>query len=227
MIHITGDTHGDLQGFRSRNLKQVKKGDYLIICGDFGFLWDNSPEEQKALKWLSKQKYNILFIHGTHDNLDMINSYNQMDFMGGQARVVAKNIFCLTNGHIFTIEGKNIFVYGGGESDDIDARMENDSWWLEELPTGEKSVEAINRLDSFQGDLDYVITHQAYPKIESALTGISERDHGLNTILNHISKNIKFDRWFFGKYHVDKTIPPKYVGVFNQVIPAYDKKKKQ
>lgn len=40
MIYLTGDTHGGMERFQSKEAKQLKKGDTLIICGDFGFIWD-------------------------------------------------------------------------------------------------------------------------------------------------------------------------------------------
>lgn len=46
MIYLTGDLHGDLERFKSKEMKKLKKGDTLIVCGDFGFLWDGSKKEQ-------------------------------------------------------------------------------------------------------------------------------------------------------------------------------------
>lgn len=48
MVYITGDTHGDLSFFRNPKLKKLKKGDTLIICGDFGFIWNNDEEIGRA-----------------------------------------------------------------------------------------------------------------------------------------------------------------------------------
>ena len=50
MILITGDTHGDLTRFGKRAVKKLKKNDALIICGDFGFIWDGSAAEKKRLQ---------------------------------------------------------------------------------------------------------------------------------------------------------------------------------
>ena len=50
MILITGDTHGDLTRFGKRAVKKLKKNDALIICGDFGFIWDGSAAEKKRQK---------------------------------------------------------------------------------------------------------------------------------------------------------------------------------
>lgn len=46
--------------------------------------------------------------------------------------------------------------------------------------------------------------------------------------LNALSKNVKFGYWFFGKYHQDKQIPPRYYAMFRNVIlaPGQEVKKK-
>lgn len=56
LIYVTGDTHGDERIFTERRLGHMKKDDVLIITGDFGFLWDNSKEELKKLKKLTKKE---------------------------------------------------------------------------------------------------------------------------------------------------------------------------
>ena len=48
MICITGDMHADFSRFKNKKLKRLKKGDYLIICGDFGFIWDGSKKEKST-----------------------------------------------------------------------------------------------------------------------------------------------------------------------------------
>ena len=72
MIYITGDTHGEFSRFKDSTTRKIKKGDTLIVCGDFGFIWDGSREEDRILKKLSKKKYNICFVDGTHENFEML-----------------------------------------------------------------------------------------------------------------------------------------------------------
>lgn len=50
MIYVTGDVHADLGRFKGKAAKKLKKGDTLIVCGDFGFVWDGSKKEQRVLK---------------------------------------------------------------------------------------------------------------------------------------------------------------------------------
>ena len=55
MIYITGDTHGDLSHFKDPKLKRLGEKDIVIVCGDFGFLWNpNDPKEKRNLEWLKQ-----------------------------------------------------------------------------------------------------------------------------------------------------------------------------
>ena len=43
MIYATGDTHGNFQRFAPEHFPEqagMTKEDYMIICGDFGGVWD-------------------------------------------------------------------------------------------------------------------------------------------------------------------------------------------
>lgn len=72
MIYVTGDLHGDPARLSDKALRRLKKGDTLLVCGDFGFVWDGSPAELKLRRKIGKQKYTTIFVApGTHDNLPM------------------------------------------------------------------------------------------------------------------------------------------------------------
>ena len=63
MIYVTGDCHGDFSRFEEEIFLNLTKDDYVIICGDFGGIWDNkkiSRYEKKNLKKLSKMKFTTL-----------------------------------------------------------------------------------------------------------------------------------------------------------------------
>jgi predicted phosphodiesterase len=143
MIYITGDLHGDIARFKSKAFRKLKKNDTLIVLGDFGFLWEGGRAEEKLLRWIGKRKYQVLFIEGTHDNLDLLEQYPESDWCGGKAREISGKLRHLTRGHIFELEGKSFFAFGGGESADADARQ---SWWSRELPTTEEITAARERL---------------------------------------------------------------------------------
>ena len=75
MIYVTGDTHADFKHrFNTRNFpeqKEMTKEDYVIICGDFGGIWDvgwESKNEKHWLDWFEERSYTLLFVDGNHEN---------------------------------------------------------------------------------------------------------------------------------------------------------------
>ena len=55
MIYATGDTHGNFQRFAPEYFPEqagMTKEDYMIICGDFGGVWDGGKKEERNLDWL-------------------------------------------------------------------------------------------------------------------------------------------------------------------------------
>ena len=104
MIFITGDMHGLMERFQDSAFRHIKKGDTLIICGDFGFLWEGTEEEKKALKKLEKKKYEILFVDGIHENFDLLESYPEEEYAGGRVHRIGTNLRHLMRGELFTIE---------------------------------------------------------------------------------------------------------------------------
>ena len=147
MIYITGDTHGIYDRFDDPRLKKLKKGDTLIICGDFGFIWNGSKQEAAVLHKLSRKKYNICFIDGTHENFELLDGYEVKKWNGGKVHHIAANIFHLMRGQVFTIEGTKIFTMGGGESPDLDSRIEDNPWLKYEIPSKEELLEGAENLE--------------------------------------------------------------------------------
>lgn len=214
MILITGDTHAEIERFKDKRINQLKKGDTLIICGDFGFVWDGSESEQKLLKKLGRKKYNILFVEGTHDNLSLLRELPLEEWNGGMVRRVFGNLMKLERGNIYTIEGKTFFAFGGGESLDMDVRSEGVTWWNEELPTEEEITQARERLQNRQNKVDYIITHECTEQIQHFLNATSEHTNTLTKFLNEVAETVTFRRWYFGCYHRDKQISSMYHALF-------------
>ena len=87
LIYVTGDTHGDFTRFQSPILKKAEEGDYLIVCGDFGFFWDDSKKEQKLRQKIDKLKFTVCFVDGCHENYDLLEKYPTRKWNGGVARI--------------------------------------------------------------------------------------------------------------------------------------------
>lgn len=223
MIYVTGDTHGDIDRFKDSQMKKLGRGDTLIICGDFGFFWDGSKKEQQMLKKLAAKPYTIAFVDGCHENFDMLEKFPESEWKGGMARVIEPNIVHLMRGQVFTIEGKKIFTFGGGHSQDIDFRKEGD-WWEREQPNHEEIMEAVRNLNANDGKVDYIITHEPPASLKECLgVDVFERLE-VHAFFEEIIRTCQFEKWFFGKCHIDKHIPIKFYALFNNVTPLYSKK---
>lgn len=223
MIYITGDTHGDRKRLSKWKLRNLKEGDTLIICGDFGFMWNNSKSEQDYLISLGKRKYNICFIDGTHENFDLLNDYEISQWNGGKVHKIYGNLYHLMRGQIFEIEGKKIFTMGGGESADIDIRRDVNAWSKDEIPTQEELLEGAENLEVAGYDIDMIITHEPPLKVKNFLNlnDTSEfRVTALNAYFEELSGDCKFKKWFFGSLHIDKYISSTHRAIFKDVINA-------
>ena len=223
MVYVTGDMHGDEERLYSKEMKKLKEGDTLIVAGDFGFIWNGSKEEMSVLKKLSKKKYNICFVDGTHENFDMLSSIKIKKWNGGKVHHIASNIFHLMRGQVFTIDGTRIFTMGGGESPDIDIRFEMDTWSEMEIPTRDELVEGVDNLQRYGGEVDLIITHEPPAKIKDFLllqTGSDASITAINSYLEDVSRLCKFRHWYFGSLHLDKFISTTHIGVFHNIINA-------
>ena len=73
----SSDTHGGFQRFGSKYFPQqtqMGRNDYMIICGDFGGLWDGGQKDQHWLDWLAEKPFTTLFVDGNHENFDLLNA---------------------------------------------------------------------------------------------------------------------------------------------------------
>ena len=172
MIYITGDTHGEQARFSPFGMpreESFRANDTVIVCGDFGYIFSGSDEENKFLDELSEKPYTICFCDGNHDNLPAIYAYPEEEWNGGRVHRIRKNIFHLMRGQIFEIEGKKFFTMGGAFSIDKEYRTEGLSWWKEELPNGDEYAEATKNLREAGNKVDYIITHTAPRSIISRM----------------------------------------------------------
>ncbi len=223
MVYVTGDIHADIERLKSRAVKRLKRNDTLIVCGDFGFVWDGSKTEQKLLKWLGKRRYHLLFVEGTHDNLDLLAQYPEVDYCGGRARQISGRCHQLLRGEVYTIEENRVFAFGGGESADMDTRVQGESWWAQELPSEQELEHAREQLQAHGNEVDYIVTHQPSNIVTSFLDMDNNHTNQLASFLDEVSQQVRYQHWFFGYCHIDKIIPPKYHALYQEVVPMNGK----
>ena len=228
MIFITGDTHGTidfqkLKIFSKKNPGLTKK-DYMIICGDFGGVW-NPLSLDNDLQPYEDLNFTILFVDGNHENFDLLNEFPVEEWNGGKVHFIRPDIIHLMRGQVFTIEGKKFFTFGGATSIDKIYRMEGLSWWPEEVPSYDDFDEAYNNLEKHNFTVDYVITHACderslyYPIFKKI--GISPNIYPENRMLNNFEENVKYTHWYFGHYHYDGKVNERKTLLYNKIIKLF------
>lgn len=207
MLYITGDTHGNfdriLKWTETTNLNKDK--DFLFILGDFGYIWDNKRTsfEKDNLDFISCLPFTTLFIDGNHENHERLNSMRVVNFSGGKAHKVYDSIYHLMRGQVYEIAGKRIFTFGGASSIDKHLRTEDISWWKEEEFNYCEANTAYENLNNVGWEVDYVLTHSAPLSIRDKLLE-GNKPSSTERMLEAMLRNIKFKRWYFGHYHIDK-----------------------
>ena len=227
MIYVTADLHGDPDRLREAAAKRLKRQDTLIVLGDFGFLWRGDKAEQKLLKWLGKRPYTLLFLDGAHENYDLLREYAVESYAGGRARRISGRLYHLLRGEVYTIEGKKLLCFGGGESEDRLDREEGETWWRSELPTADELDNCMARLAENGGRVDYILTHTPPYRLRRFLLGESAETNRLETFLDQVADQADYGCWYFGRYHLDRAISPKAVAVYRKIVPLWTEPKKR
>ena len=245
MIYITGDTHSDFTRFTEEQFPiqtEMTKDDYVIICGDFGGIWNydgEDDEERYWLNWLNNANFTTLFVDGNHENMDRLYNYEVVEWHGGKVHKIRDSVFHLKRGEVFNIDGKTFFTFGGASSHDIQDgildiddtetiyrykklgkffRIRDYSWWEQELPSKEEMENGLNNLAKVNYKVDYIISHCAPTNIQS-LVGITNcKPDYLTDYLQNISEKCEFKKWFFGHYHNYKQIESKYTLLYEEII---------
>lgn len=215
MIYIMGDTHGDSSYIYNLQHKQnLTQDDYIIVCGDFGFVW-NGDYKKQFIKLHRCTEATILFVDGNHENFDLLEKFPEIERYGGRVSQLTDRIFYLKRSEIYTIEGHTFFCFGGARSIDQDWRIPGKSWWLQEEPTVEEIIYGMDVINDNLDRIEYVITHdcpnymlrQIYSHHNSSL--VAEDGYKLRLYFDnyfdrlfHDSKSFK--HWYCGHHHTNE-----------------------
>lgn len=249
MIYLTGDTHAEFKHrFNVDNFPEqmeMTKEDYVIICGDFGGIWDlneESKNEKYWLDWFEERSYTLLFIDGNHENFDRLYCYPVKEWHGGMVHEIRPHVLHLMRGQIFEIDGKKIFTFGGARSHDINGgilekddpdfskkrkRLDRDyipyrinhiSWWEQELASEEEMQEGRRNLMEHDNTVDYIVTHCCSTSTQVILGGSFYEPDRETDYLEDIKNSVNYKKWFFGHYHDNKNIFDKEILIYEQMI---------
>ena len=249
MIYITGDTHGDVTRFSMDNFPEQKtftdqNENYVIICGDFGLIWNylaETPSEKYWLNWIENKKFTTLFVDGNHEAFTRLYDYPVKEWNGGLVHEIRPHVLHLMRGQVFNIDCCTIFTFGGARSHDIDNLLDLDdpdftekrkqfqkdnlfyrvkgiSWWEEEMPTQEEMQTGLGNLENNNWNVDYIITHDCTSSATALYSHGSFKTDELNAYLEEIRCRCEFKKWFFGHLHEDKQINDKEVLLYRQIV---------
>ncbi|NLK66655.1 MAG: metallophosphoesterase [Campylobacteraceae bacterium] len=228
MLFITGDTHGGyhhdvkkLMSFKAKS-GNLTKDDYLIIAGDFGFIWYKG-ENQHELKWMrffNNLKCTTLFVDGNHENFDRLNKFEVSKFKGGKVHQISDSVYHLMRGEVFELDGRKVFTMGGALSIDKDSRVPGKSWWEDEAIKTSDMQNAWQNLAKHDNKVDIIVTHTCPNSIMSSveLFGSKKFNDISSFYLDEIYKKVEFKKWYFGHFHQDIIISDKFRAVYNDIV---------
>ena len=219
MIYITGDTHGEQARFLySPEEKLWTADDVVIVCGDFGFIFNDDFAENRFLDDLENRPYTLCFVDGNHENFAAINKYPVSEWNGGNVHRIRKNILHLMRGQVFSILGRSFFTFGGGYSIDRYMRQKDVSYWDEEIPSDAEYKEAVGNLKAHDMKVDYIITHTA-PKEMVMRMGIRPDPHEieLEGFLEYVMYEVAHKHWYCGHWHRDLDMSDKFTVLYYDI----------
>lgn len=249
-IYLTGDTHAKFNRFTTDNFpeqKNLTKDDYVIICGDFGGVWNylgETNEEKYWLDWLNKKPFTTLFVDGNHENFERLNKYPRMKYHGGMVHRIRDSVLHLMRGYVFDFDGKKFFTFGGAKSHDIQDGILDPK----DYPTLSELVKVYNIRTRF-GEM---LRIKGISWWKEELPTKAEMDRGIRNlekvnwkvdyVISHcaplsisskmypddsdkltvyfddlIKRGLLFRAWYFGHYHNNRTFDYKYHMIFQDI----------
>ena len=220
MIYVTGDTHGNFRRFQPEYFPEqagMTKNDVVIIAGDFGGVWFGASRDDETLDWLERLPFTLAFVCGNHENYDALERYPVAEWHGGKVHRVRPHVLHLMRGQVFELESYRFFTMGGAKSHDTNHRINHISWWRQELPSDEEYSEALQNLERYNWQVDYIITHCAPTSIALMGSRHNEADR-LTDFLQEVRERAKYHYWLFGHYHDNKAIDEKHILLWEQIV---------
>ncbi len=230
MIYVTGDIHGsiDIRKLMENDItKQMTKDDYVIICGDFGLVWNFKREdrkERKWLKWLNEQPWTTLFADGNHECFPRLNSFPVKEWHGGLVHELRPKVLHMMRGEIFDIEGNKILFMGGAASHDRGPAVGDTKavigkfWWPEEVPNEDEMRHAFQNLAKHDNKVDYIITHCLPSNLQFFVKKGQYHADAITHCLEAIYQGVEFKHWYCGHYHYNIDVNDRVTIIFSRII---------
>lgn len=230
---ITGDKHRNFDRVKNfcRDMNTRRK-DVLIVLGDAGFNYYDDERDDELKKEISQLSITLFCIHGNKENRPQnVSTYGIRSFCGGKVYYEPKypNIYFAIDGEIYTFDGKKYMVVGGAHSvDKIRCLKEDLPFWNDEMPD-DKTKETVEAKLLEEGNRIYGMMTHTCPidylpkemfmstrqnasikrkprKAKSEKLFKADIDRSTEIWLGELEKNLVYEVWFCGHYHIDKQI---------------------
>ncbi|MDD4843885.1 MAG: metallophosphoesterase [Anaerotignum sp.] len=247
MIYFTGDIHAynNIEKLSDTNFpeqKELTKSDYVVICGDFGCVWDGGNQDRYWQNWLEDRSFTTLFVDGNHENFDLLNDYSVNEWNGGKVHFIRPHVIHLMRGQIYNIDGKKIFTMGGAACHDLwngvlnvddpefavkldymkkrnmFFRVNHYSWWKEELPLQSEMETGYQNLERHGFAVDYVVTHCLADKFHLSFDKGGYTSDNLTEFFTMLDEKITYKQWFCGHYHTNQIMDDRHTVLYEAVI---------
>lgn len=219
-LFFTGDVHREFDVHKLSvwpEQKTLTREDFLVICGDFGCIWNGSWTDKYWLDWHNNKPYTTLVCLGNHENYDLIEKMPQEDWHGDKVRRARENVIILKRGGLYDLNGITLWTMGGAASHDMEYRIPGRSWWPQEIPSFEELDDGINAIERAGDKANIIVTHCAPSCVLKTLGDIYKPDM-LTNYLSLMRSVTTFDQWYFGHYHLDKDINDGFSCLYNRVV---------
>ena len=243
-VYVTGDTHGEFRRLEREYFPEqanMTRGDHVIVCGDFGGVWNGEPQDAEKLDFLESLPFTTLWVCGNHENFDELYGRPVVEWNGGKVHRIRPHVLHLMRGQVFTIEGRSFFTMGGASSIDVrDGILDPDepdfalrywalrqrnaafrvkhlSWWEQELPSAGEYAEARRNLERAGHKVDFIITHCAPDSVQDVLTGGRCLHDPLTAFLEEVREKTSFRYWLFGHYHRNARIGENFAALYERI----------
>lgn len=230
---ITGDKHRNFEYVKAfcRDMCTRRK-DVLIILGDAGFNYFEDKRDDKLKQEMANLNITLFCLHGNKENRPQnVGTYGIQTFCGGKVYYEPKypNILFAIDGEIYNFEGKKYMVVGGAHSVDKMRCLEEDKpFWEDEMPDDETKAKVEAGLQSENNTIYGMMTHTCPIEYLPTEMFMSTRqnaaikrkprkskskklfkpdiDRSTEEWLGKLEKEINYEVWFCGHYHIDKQI---------------------
>lgn len=233
-ISFCGDTHGQFMAID--NLIVREKPDLVIQCGDFGIWNDKYGRFNKVKCQSHNRNVPVYFCRGNHENHDVLDTFpdfkisnlknserviknlvvkennlsiEQWEILKNKTFPFADNFYLCESGSILSpAENCKILFIGGAVSTDRHLRKEHISWWKQETMYQYQIDYLLDLIDS-RPSIDIVVSHTAPLDVVNKVTSfnsIEKMRDPTSKLLSVVHEKLHPKLWFFGHFHIEKTI---------------------